>query len=110
VRGYLEATQLGDSGVIGTAELRSPTLLGSDAKDSPDEWRFYAFYDQGRVFVNKTLPAQANYFDLASVGVGTIIRWHKHTHGSLDVALPLIDQPETIANELSARFRLWFDF
>lgn len=110
VRGYLEATQLGDSGVIGTAELRSPTLLGAEAKDSSDEWRFYAFYDQGRVFVNKTLPAQSNYFDLASVGVGTIIRWHKHTHGSLDVALPLIDQPDTLANELTARFRLWFDF
>lgn len=110
VRGYLEATQLGDSGVIGTAELRSPTLIGTAAKDSPDEWRFYAFYDQGRVFVNNTLAAQTNYFDLASVGVGTAIRWQKHAHGSLDLALPLIDQPNTIANELSARFRFWFDF
>ncbi len=110
VRGYLEATQLGDSGIIGTAELRSPTLLGAEAKDSPDEWRFYAFYDQGRVFVNKTLPAQANYFDLASVGIGTSIRWHEHLHGSVDLALPLIDQPNAIANEFNARFRLWFDF
>jgi hemolysin activation/secretion protein len=110
VRGYLEATQLGDSGIIGTAELRSPTLLGAEAKDSPDEWRFYAFYDQGRVFVNKTLPAQANYFDLASVGIGTSIRWHEHLHGSVDLAVPLIDQPNAIANEFNARFRLWFDF
>lgn len=110
VRGYLEATQLGDSGLIGSAELRSPTLLGSGAKDSPNEWRFHAFYEQGRVFVNNPLPAQERSFDLASLGIGTSIRWQNHLHGSVDLALPLIDQPNTIANEIYARFRLWVDF
>ncbi len=110
VRGYLEASQLGDSGIIGSAELRSPTLIGSGTKASANEWRFYTFYEQGRVFVNKGLAAQERNFDLASVGIGTSIRWHEHLHGSVDLAVPLIDQPNAIANEFNARFRLWFDF
>ncbi len=110
VRGYLEATQLGDSGVIGSFELRSPTLIGSGAKESPDEWRFYAFYEAGRVMVNNPLPAQMNYFDLASTGVGSRMRLRKHVHGSVDLAVPLISQPHAISNDLYMRFRVWIDF
>lgn len=110
VRGYLEATQLGDSGIIGSAELRSPSLIGSGAKDSPHEWRFYAFYEGGRVFVSDPLPAQSSYFDLASVGIGTRLKLWNHLNGSVDLAMPLIDQPNAIANDIYARFRLWLDF
>lgn len=110
VRGYLEATQLGDTGLIGNIELRSPSIIGSAAKDSPDEWRFYGFYDHGYVRLTKALPGQFNSFELASVGVGTRVRWHQHVHGSVDVAVPLIDQSNAIANDVYVRFRLWLDF
>lgn len=110
VRGYLEATQLGDSGLMGSLELRSPSLIGSGEKDSPDEWRFYAFYEGGRVTITDTLPAQTDHFDLASAGVGTRVKLWGHLHGSVDLAMPLIDQPNAIANDIYTRFRLWLDF
>ncbi|WP_395736198.1 ShlB/FhaC/HecB family hemolysin secretion/activation protein [Prosthecobacter sp.] len=110
VRGYLEATQLGDSGIIGSAELRSPTLIGTSDKNSPDEWRFYAFLEGGRVMINNPLPAQTSRYDLASTGVGTRVRVKQHMHGSVDLAMPLITQPHAISNDLYMRFRLWFDF
>ncbi len=109
-RGYLEATQLGDSGLMGSMELRSPSLIGTSAKDSPDEWRFYAFYEGGRVTLSDPLPAQLSRFDLASTGVGMRLQWRKHLHGSVDVAMPLIAQPNAIANDLYLRFRMWLDF
>lgn len=110
VRGYLEATQLGDSGLIGSLEIRSPSLIGSGDKDSPNEWRFYAFYEGGRVTITDTLPAQDDHFDLASAGVGTRVKLWGHLHGSVDLAMPLIDQPNAIANDIYTRFRLWLDF
>jgi hemolysin activation/secretion protein len=110
VRGYLEATQLGDSGIIGSFELRSPTLIGSGAKDSPNDWRFYGFYEAGRVFVNNPLPSQLNTFDLASTGVGSRIKLYQHMHGSVDLAMPLISQPHAISNDIYMRFRVWLDF
>lgn len=110
VRGYLEATQLGDSGWISSFELRSPSLIGDSTRDSPDEWRFYAFYEGGHVFVNHALPAQLKNFALASTGLGTRLRIRKHLHGTVDLAMPLISQPNIIANDLYTRFRLWIDF
>jgi hemolysin activation/secretion protein len=41
VRGYLIATQLGDSGIIGSLELRSPSFIGT-GKDKANDWRAYA--------------------------------------------------------------------
>ena len=110
VRGYLEATQLGDSGIIGSFEMRSPTFIGSGAKDSPDEWRVYGFYEAGRVMVNNPLPGQLNYFDLASTGAGSRIRLRQHMHGSVDLAVPMISQPHAISHDIYMRFRVWFDF
>ena len=63
--------QLGDSGLMGSLELRSPSLIGSGEKDSPNEWRFYAFYEGGRVTITDTLPAQltnASWTCAASAG------------------------------------------
>ena len=110
VRGYLEATQLGDSGIIGSCELRSPTLIGSGGRESPDEWRFYGFYEAGRVMVNNPLPSQLNNFALASTGIGTRVKVRQHIHGSVDLAMPLINQPHAISNDIYMRFRLWLDF
>ncbi len=115
VRGYLESAQLGDNGVFGTMEFRSPSFIGKaekedGTKDKSNEWRAYAFFDGGTLSLNDALPQQKRQFDLASVGIGTRIKLRDHFNGSFDVSLPLIDQGTTLARDVFLSFRLWADF
>jgi hemolysin activation/secretion protein len=115
VRGYLESAALGDNGVIGTLEVRSPSFIGKHGKDVKDkgkenEWRIYAFVEGGHLSINQPLPEQQQYFDLASVGLGTRIKMWEHFNGSLDAALPLQTIGTTLSNDLFLSFRLWADF
>jgi hemolysin activation/secretion protein len=112
VRGYLESAALGDNGIFGSVELRSPSLIG---KANPEgerdhEWRFYAFYDAGRLTLRESLPEQQDRFDLSSWGVGTRMRLLDHLNGSLDVAMPLDPITNTDVDEWFLTFRVWADF
>lgn len=109
VRGYLESAALGDNGVFGTLELRSPSLLKPD-EESGSEWRFYAFADAGRLTLNDPLPEQQSRYDFASVGVGSRFRVLKHLNGSLDAGIPLIRQSVTDVGEVLLTVRFWSDF
>ena len=113
VRGYLEATSLGDNGVFGTLEMRSPSLIGKPGKPgtpSPTEWRFHAFADGGLLDMYDPLPSQQSRYNFASLGAGTRIKVLNHYNGSLDAALPLIDQTDAKAGEIRVTFRGWADF
>jgi hemolysin activation/secretion protein len=109
VRGYLEAEVLGDNGVVGTLELRSPSLLSKLGPEA-NEWRFYVFVDGGYLMLIDPLPEQDSTFALASVGVGTRIRLQNHFNGSLDAAVPLNSQVQTESGDVRLTFRLWADF
>jgi hemolysin activation/secretion protein len=109
VRGYLEAEALGDNGVFGTLELRSPSLLGwTKRKDS--EWRVYGFVEGGGLTLWEPLPEQQSRFELASVGLGTRLQLSEHFHGSLDVGFPLRSLTNTQAGDVMFTFRLWSEF
>lgn len=112
VRGYLEATVLGDNGISGTIEFRSPSLIGKpDNTDAnSDQWRFHAFADAAWVGIYDALPSQQESYDLASIGLGTRFSVLKHYNGSLDVALPLTNQIDTDAGDVRVTFRGWADF
>lgn len=119
VRGYLEAEALGDNGIFGTLELRTPSLLRMTKKDGDtnnpddrtgDEWRFYAFADAGTVTLHDVLPEQDSSFRLASIGFGTELQYRKHFHAIVELALPLISLTDTDAHEPRVNFRLWADF
>lgn len=125
VRGYLEAESLGDNAIIGTLELRTPSLLKmkrtvkkkNDAgaeeeieESTGDEWRFYGFVDGGSLTLHDTLPEQESSFRLASVGLGTQLQYREHYHGILEIALPLTTQSTTKAHESRVSFRVWADF
>jgi hemolysin activation/secretion protein len=109
VRGYLIATQLGDSGILGSMELRSPSFIGS-GKDKSNDWRVYAFLEGGQLYVNNTLPGERRTHDLASTGIGTRVRWKNHLYGSLDMGVPLVTQANAIAHDVYLTFRLGADF
>jgi hemolysin activation/secretion protein len=112
VRGYLEATALGDSGLIGTVELRSPTLIGKGdtSPDPANEWRFHAFADAGILGIHDALVGQKSRMGLSSVGVGSRIRYRELYHGSVDLAVPLIEQTNADDGDMRITFRGWLDF
>jgi hemolysin activation/secretion protein len=109
VRGYLESEELGDNGLFGSAELRTPSL-GNFLGKSVDEWRFYAFSDAGILGNDDPLPEQQTTFKLASVGVGTRIRLLDHFNGSLDIGVPLDSGPQTRIHDPLFTFRVWAEF
>lgn len=130
VRGYLEGEALGDNALLGTLELRSPSLLkttrtvGSGPTASEEstgkEWRLYAFADGGWVTLQKALPEQISSFRLAGIGVGSEIHLWDHLHGVLELSLPLtsyetkllpgVESSNTKAHDPRVNFRLWSDF
>ncbi|MCB1132986.1 MAG: ShlB/FhaC/HecB family hemolysin secretion/activation protein [Verrucomicrobiae bacterium] len=112
VRGYLEATALGDNGVFGTLEYRTPTLIGrGETNANPaNEWRFHAFADAGLVGIYDPLPGQKKRTGLSSVGIGSRATVKEHFHGSVDVAVPLIEQPDANDGDVRVTFRGWADF
>jgi hemolysin activation/secretion protein len=109
VRGYLEAETIGDDGIFGSFELRSPQLA-TWTKSEGNDWRAYVFTEGGVLTIHKALPAQASSFTLASVGLGTRFRFLNHLNGSLDLSLPLLGLIQTDAFDTNVTFRLWTDF
>jgi len=118
-RAFYEAEALGDNGVFGTVEFRSPSLVhgirkGGDPKNpddkTGDEWRFYGFFDTGTVRLIDTLPEQKSQFDLTSVGIGTEFHFRKHLHGVAELAIPLNSLSETELHHPRVNFRFWADF
>ena len=109
VRGYLESEVLGDNAVLGSVELRSPSLaylLGPKV----NEWRLFGFTEGGQLNILQPLPEQQAVFDLASVGLGTRIRLADHVNGQVDVALPLVTSVLTKAYHPRVEFRAWVAF
>ncbi|WP_144152979.1 ShlB/FhaC/HecB family hemolysin secretion/activation protein [Paraburkholderia sp. BCC1885] len=88
VRGYLEAEDTADSGVIGSVELRSPSIakyIGS----AVNEWRFHAFVDAAHLWLLSPLPEQTSDFTMISAGLGTRFQVFKYTSADLEMAFPL---------------------
>ncbi len=105
VRGYLESSALGDSGMAGTLELRSPSVLSWLGEGH--EWRFFAFLDGGFTTLNDPLPEQTSQFNLWSYGFGSTIRLLDHLNGSVVIGIPQITQLPTEANHPLLTFRIW---
>ena len=68
VRGYPEATQVGDHGLRGLIELRTPNLIDTD--EPWGDLRLLVFLDGAQVRVLDPLPGQLSRFTLASRGIG----------------------------------------
>ena len=109
VRGYLESETVGDNGIFGTFEFRSPSLLG-DGWGDQDDLRVYAFVEGGVTSIHDALPAQSSGEQLGSVGIGTRGRLFDHLNGSLDAAYPIFDRPTGLEQDMMYTFRLWGDF
>lgn len=123
VRGYLESEVLGDNGVVGNLELRTPNLgdmLQKQLKDETgqgparftvfNEWRFFGFADAGRVVVLRPLPEQQSTFDAWSYGIGTRFKTLNYLNGMVAYSVPMITQTYTRAHDPRVNFRIWGEF
>jgi hemolysin activation/secretion protein len=109
VRGYLEATAVGDLGAAGQLELRSPTVTRWWKSRWLDEWRFHAFTDAGVAWLHQPLPEQRSEFALWSVGAGTRFR-ARHLSGGLDVGVALKDAGTAVRHPMRIQFRVASEF
>jgi hemolysin activation/secretion protein len=119
VRGYLESEVLGDFGVAGTFELRTPNLSPYFEQKLPnppgepvkfnlfDELRFFAFADVGQAQIFDPLVDQQSRFDLASYGVGTRMKVLQFFNGTVLFGVPLTTQQVTLAHSARVSFRIW---
>jgi hemolysin activation/secretion protein len=96
--------------VLGTLELRSPSLSQwVDAKNL-NEWRFFTFVDGGEATVQNPLPQEHARFAMASVGIGTRARLLDTLNGSVDLAVPFTTQNPTRRYDPRVTFRIWTEF
>jgi hemolysin activation/secretion protein len=123
VRGYFESETLGDNGVTGTLELRSPDVgiwlqsqIKSAGGENPlsvpvfNEWRAFAFLDAGSVMIHEPLPEQTSRFRMWSYGFGTRFKLFDHVNGMVALAIPMTSQDTTRKGSQSVLFSLAGEF
>jgi hemolysin activation/secretion protein len=92
VRGYPEAEQIGDHGVRGVLEARTPNLLGSEGGGATrGDLRLLAFIEGAQVRTSSPLPGQLSRATLSSVGLGLRLAVRPGLALSLDYARRLKD-------------------
>jgi hemolysin activation/secretion protein len=109
VRGYLESAALGDHGINGTLELRTPPLA-KYLSDQIADLHALAFYDTGYVKIIEPLPSQTEAFSLASVGMGLHLKgWHG-LFGELEYARALRSVGSVEEGDSRLNFRVGYDW
>jgi hemolysin activation/secretion protein len=110
VRGFLEAEALGDTGVSGTAELRSPHLIPSAFRSQLQELRAFAFVDGAKVFIRDAILGQEAHVSLMSYGAGGNFQMFTFLNGSFAWAKTVYEGPATPAGKNKFLFRVWAAF
>jgi len=104
VRGYTESERLGDNGVHGSLEWRTPQLLSQISPRITQSYA-YAFTDAARVRILEPLPGQTANFRLASYGLGMHFKFHNLT-ADADGAHAVSEGYVTRAGATSVQFRV----
>jgi hemolysin activation/secretion protein len=123
VRGYLESETLGDNGVVGNLELRSPNIgdmlqkqMKNETGQGParftvfNDWRFFGFTDAGIASILRPLPEQQSRFDVWSYGVGARFKMFDYLNGTLVYSVPMVSQTYSAARNPRVNFRIWGEF
>ncbi|HAJ72849.1 MAG TPA: ShlB/FhaC/HecB family hemolysin secretion/activation protein, partial [Methylophilaceae bacterium] len=114
VRGYLESSELGDNGVSGTIELRTPPLIkylnNSYFKDNVKELYAYGFFYAGYVSIYDALASQDESNSLSSLGLGVKLKATKGLFGNLDYAHALNDSGVVKSGDDRVHFKVGYEW
>ena len=123
VRGYLESEVLGDHGIAGSIELRTPDVgpaLQKQMKDETgqgaprfttfNEVRFFGFADAAHATVLRPSSEQQSEFDIWSYGAGTRFKVFDGFNGMIAYSVPMVTQAYTHGGSSRVNFRLWGEF
>lgn len=105
VRGYLEASAMGDNGATIGLEAFSPNFA-KHLDDTLADLHFLTFFDGGQVRVLSPLPEQIERYTLSSYGVGLRLTGWKRMSAGLDWAKVLKAIGSTQAGDSRLLFRL----
>ncbi len=109
VRGYYQSEAVGDDGITGSFELRSPSL-GGKLGNFVDELRFFVFADGGFVRVRSASADQTDQFTLVSVGGGTRFQLLRYLKGNVAFGLALLNGATTRAGTGQLTFSVKTEF
>ena len=115
VRGYLESEELGDYGISGSLELRSPSLTRWFG-DWLQQFFVFAFVDAGVVAILDPLPetddraGQIAEVDLSSWGLGLRLAGFGGLEAGLDWAVPLQSTDHVERGDSRLHFRIRYAF
>lgn len=109
VRGYLEASALGDDGLRGSVELRSPQWSKS-VGELVNDFRGVAFVDGARLTVRDPLPQETDRFTLSSTGIGLRMRAWDRLVLRLDAGLVLREIRESEKHSVRVQFISAYEF
>jgi hemolysin activation/secretion protein len=112
VRGYEEREILGDYGISGSLELRSPIASRSWSgkafgKTTADRLQFVAFVDGASMYIDDAPPSVEDSTNLLSVGLGIRLAVTGYTQLKLDYGFPL---EETFLSDSGGRGHFAFEF
>lgn len=108
VRGYFEAEELGDSGLRGSLEVRSPPLQRAFWNDS--RVYAYSFYDWATLSLHSPLPAQDRSTSIHSTGIGFRLSTLDRLDASIDWAYPLSSAQRTVRGDSRYDFSIRYAF
>jgi hemolysin activation/secretion protein len=113
VRGYTESSRLGDSGVSGSVELRTPPLAQYLKQhrfaDYIKDFYAYTFMDAGRVQVRSPAGLEPHY-ELYSAGLGFKLKTTTGWFSYLDFAQAMNDAPEVERGDYRLHFRVGYEW
>lgn len=107
VRGYLEAEELGDEGLVGSVEARTPASRFKFAGSG--EIYGLSFLDGATLRLKDPLPDQRSHFRMSGVGIGIRLA-AKHARAELHWAYPLQDASSTQKGDDRLHFKTEFLF
>ncbi|MFO1436117.1 MAG: POTRA domain-containing protein [Gammaproteobacteria bacterium] len=112
VRGYLESQALGDDGISGTLELRSPPFgkyLGLK-EDKVQNLQAIAFTDAAQTRIRSPLPAQRSDTFIWGTGAGVRAALFNHFDAELMWAYPLRESGTVREGESRFHFNFGYQF
>ncbi len=109
VRGYLQSEAVGDDGLSGTLEVRTPSFTKWVGK-SLNELRGFAYVDGAFVKIRQPQPEVINRYGLLGIGIGLRAQVFRLLSGDVELGVPMMDGSTTKVGNADVQFNVKAEF